>query len=82
MATGIMLTDLGVKEYTINIQNSPLCRLQAGVPCARGGKCGHRAHAEGPPGHRVPGSILNLALYRVQNGVWCAGGANWRWPQS
>ncbi len=52
MATGLMLTDLGVKEYTISILNSPLYRLQIGVPYARGGKCGHRAHTEGPQGSK------------------------------
>ncbi len=53
VTTELMLPYLGVREYTISILNSPLYRLQAGVPCARGGKRGHRAHAEGPRGHGV-----------------------------
>ncbi len=94
VATGLMLTDLRVKEYTISIQTH-LCTgyklayrvreegsvaielmlkdpkgqkvhgqhykltsvLQAGVPCARGGKHAHRADNKGPQGHRVHSTV-------------------------
>ncbi len=62
VATGLMVTDLGVNEYTISILNSPLYRLQAGIPCARGGKRGHRAHAKGPQGQQVHRKHSKLTL--------------------